>query len=536
MLKVVIIDDEALIRRGLQEIIDWGGLGFRIAGEAEDGELGLELIRSEQPDVVVTDIKMPFMDGLEMITACCREDIKTRYLILSGYDEFDYAREAMKNGVKHYLLKPVDQEELIRVLLQIKEEVQSEEQNKQYLQTLEQKLQENYAVLREKFIYELVAEKLSFQQVLEKDLEYYNIKFDNRYFEIILFEADGLSEDTISVESCERERQKTRLIISDTAAKVFIRHQLPFVSSGFEDAVVFVLNTTGPEEIGRGALEEISAMIRKVACISISIGVSSTAVGINKLPALYRQAQAALKYKLFEGDGSILYYSDMDNNYKAKYFFPYDKAKLLIFSVIDCDKEKASVILDSIMAEINSRTDLSPHHIYRMCTEILFNLRKALDEVGVNMEEIEKEDVLSAQIIASKRTLEELRSWMNRIVSNAIAYLQNRLTNTTNENIDRIILFIRSNYAEDITLEAISKKFFIEPTYFSKLFKKATGQTYLNYLTEIRVQRACELLKNPDTKVYEVAGKVGYEDQRYFSQIFRKYTQLTPSEYRNKGV
>lgn len=536
MLKVLIIDDETLIRRGLQEIIDWGDLGFQIAGEASDGELGLELIQSVKPEVVVTDIKMPYMDGLQMIDACCLEGVKTRYIILSGYDEFDYAKKAMKNGVMHYLLKPVSQKELIQVLLQIREEIESEEQNTVYLQTLEKKLQENYEILREKFIHDLVTAKLSMRQLVEKDLEYYQIKFDSRYFAIILFEADNRSEDTTYSENSEKDRQKLRMIICDTAAKVLKRHHLEFVFSGYEDEVIFAVNSVGAQELERGVLKEVSIMVRNVTEHSISAGVSSTAVGINKLPVLYRQAQAALKYKLFEGDGSILFYSDMDNSYKAKYFFPYDKAKLLIYSVIDCDKEKAIVILDSIVEEVDSRKDLSPHHIYRMFTEILFLLRKALDEAGVNIEQIEKEDVLSSQVITSKRTLEELRVWINGIINNTVNYLQKRLSNTTNENIDKIILFIRTHYAEDITLETISKRFYIEPTYFSKLFKKATGQTYLTYLTEIRIQRACELLRNPDTKVYEIAEKVGYEDQRYFSQIFRKYTKMTPTEYKNKGL
>ena len=108
MLKVLIIDDEAIIRRGLREIIDWREMGFEVVGEAGDGEIGLALIQSEQPDIVATDIRMPFMDGLQMIEHSCLEGLKTRFLILSGYDEFDYARKAMKNGVKHFFLKPVD--------------------------------------------------------------------------------------------------------------------------------------------------------------------------------------------------------------------------------------------------------------------------------------------------------------------------------------------------------------------------------------------------------------------------------------------
>jgi two-component system response regulator YesN len=258
LFKVLIVDDEAMIRKGLKEIIDWGEMGFELAGEAMDGETGLEMIQEIKPDVVLTDIRMPFKDGLEMIEDSNSKGIGSRFIVLSGFSEFNYAVRALKNRVEDYLLKPVDVAELKQILEKLKKEI--------------------------------------------------------------------------------------------------------------------------------------------------------------------------------------------DQN---------------------ADRKKQPRNFEMTMDEYAATCDASESH---------------------------------------------------------------------SNNIARILFFLKSNYHRNITLDLISKTFYIEPSYFCKLFKKCTGETYLSYLTNIRVSKACELLKNPEVRVYEVADRIGYENQRHFSQIFKKYTGMTPSEYKENSI
>lgn len=536
MLKVLIVDDEAMIRKGLNQILDWNALNMNIIGSAKDGEEGLLMIKELGPDIVLTDIKMPHKNGLDMIEECAKAKIEPYFVVLTGFDEFDYAKRALKNQVLDYLLKPIDESELKKVMIRIKQKIEKREERTAYIQVMERKLSENLPTLREKFIGDFILGNLAPHQINNDNFEFYDIHLRGTHFKIILIEADDIPvAESMTGVNKEKDRQLTKLSLIDITNDLLNKKGIHVLTSTYGEQILVVAYGYNKQFHGLiEALHEVHRTAKRVLGNTITFGISTTGTDINLLSVLYRESKAAMNYKLYEGRGSIINYSELDIHYKSVYAYPEEQVRILINAISDSKEDMVYQVLDEIFHHIRKFRSLPPNYVYRMCTEILFGVRKALDEIGVDMDKVVNEDILSYSVISRYQTLDDLSEWFKGIFNQIMDYCYRRKTNTSNDSMDHILLYLKSNYQENITLDLISKKFFIEPSYFCKIFKKVTNETYLSFLTRIRIEKAADLLKNPDVKVYEVSERVGYDNQRYFSQIFKKKYGITPSEYKEK--
>ncbi|WP_256756972.1 response regulator [Cohnella sp. WQ 127256] len=521
---VLIVDDDAMIVKGLELIVDWSGMGFEIVGTARDGEEGFQAVQQLRPDIVLTDIKMPYKSGLEMIEDCLSNGLQPAFVVLTGFNEFEYAKRALKSRVADYLLKPIDEAELISVLTNIRTQLADGERRKSDLSALERRLQESYPILREKFIGDMVKGSLTPIELSEENLKYYDIRLAGDVFQIVMLDQEFADTD-------EDQRMLSEMKLMEIIQEALGQCGIYALVARIEERMVVVLSGEGDEFLRlREGLESIQRAADKWLGLRLTIGVSTTA-GREELPTLYTEVVTAVRYKMYEGKGSVIYYSQLNRLDQSTYGYLEDQARLLISGVSEMDVEKVYAVIDDLFEKIQRTGMLSPDSVYRMCTEILFETRKALTEIGVNMDDIVDEDIFSKKVMSRYETLEELKHWLGVIFKNTIDFIDRRSSRVNGEPIDPIILFMNANYDKNIDLELISKTFYIDPSYFCKVFKKTTGVTYLSYLTQIRMAKACEFLKNPQNKVYEIAGKTGYEDQRYFSQVFRKHTGMTPSDY-----
>ncbi len=514
---VLIVDDDAMIVKGLEQFVDWQDMGFRIVGTARDGEEGIRAIRELQPEIVLTDIKMPYKDGLSMIEDCLREGLMPHFVVLTGFNEFEYARRALKSRVSDYLLKPVEENRLISVLSTIREQIKEGERQKADLSALEQRVQESYTLIREKLILDLVAGSLPPESLSADNLAYYKIHLSGNCFHVALVEG----EETLLVD--------TKLLAMMT--KAFERHGIRalIVRSGGSLTILLNGEPDSNRHIVEG-LEEIRTTAFEWLGLSLTAGVSNVGTWTG-LPDLYPQAKLALQHKMYRGSGSVIAYRSLALDGEHYPHDPEEQARRLLSAVSEHNEEKMIAELDDFFGQIRRHGGLPPQSVYRICSEVLYEVRKGLSETGIPADSLVGEPVASIESMAKHGTLDELRQGFGIIFKHIRTHFDRSPEHAGGEQIDNIILYMRTHYANPIDLDIISKTFYIDPSYFCKVFKKSTGETYLHYLTRIRMEKACQLLSNPASKVYEIAGKVGYEDQRYFSQVFRKHTGMTPSDY-----
>ncbi|MBW7453557.1 response regulator [Paenibacillus sepulcri] len=538
MYTVMIADDDAMILKGLKEIVNWNQLGFEIAGAVRDGEEGLQLAQQIRPDVVLTDIKMPHLSGLEMIEKCIASGVQSRFVVLTGFDEFEFARRALKNQVTDYLLKPIEETELIAVLTDIRLKLDEGEKRKDDLRELERRLHENHLFLREKFIGNMIKGTLMADQMSEENLRFYNISLVGKYYKVALMDlgggpgrAAGDVDRNGDGDGAHRDAGRQGIRLMEIAQEAMDKRGLHALVSTMEDRLLVMLNSHRDEFPGlqEGLKEMMQAAFRLLGC-QATVGVSTTS-GFNELPVLYRESARAVQNRMYAGKGSIIEYSGLDIPAESGYSYPDKQVRELITAISENSQGKVHAAIDLIFSGIRQLGTLPPDQVYRMCTEIMFEVRKALEAIGIHLNVMNDGDTGYPEQLFACETLEDLKKWFYQTfikIMNAVNGRQDRLSG---DNIEPIILYINTNYDKEIDLDLISRTFYIEPSYFCKVFKKRTGETYLGYLTRIRIAKACELLKNPDVKVYEIASRVGYEDQRYFSQLFRKHVGMAPSDY-----
>ena len=415
MLKVLIVDDEIMIRRGMKEIVDWRRLGCEVVATAADGEEGLEKIRQLSPELVLTDIKMPFKSGLEMIADCMELEQVPCFIVLTGFDEFEYVRQALRFHVTDYLLKPVDQAALTELITKVQNEINERKEHDAYLLQVEGKLEEGKQLLREKFVTDLMKGRLPAERLNEDLYAHYGVSPINDSYCIMIFEPGHLEgEDEWTAQMMRINMME---MIKEAMAEQFI-HTL--ISEQGDVLVALVYAEVQRLKQWRAAAEEIQRRYEQNYSTAIKVSVSPVASGLDQAPRLFREAKEVIGYQMYEGSGTIIDFGQHPNTHSG----------------------------------------------------------------------------------------------------NAVIY--------------QIAQFLEKNYNENITLDRIAKQYFIDPSYFCKMFKNTIGETYLTYLTRIRMNKACELLQNPDVRVYEAARRVGYDNQRYFSQIFRKFTGYSPSNYQDK--
>ncbi|MFB9276861.1 response regulator transcription factor [Cohnella cellulosilytica] len=516
MHSVLIVDDDAMIIKGLEQFVDWQDMGFRIVGTAQDGEEGIEAIRALKPEVVLTDIKMPYKDGLDMIEDCLRDGMTPHFVVLTGFNEFEYARRALKSRVSDYLLKPVEERELISVLGGIRAHIEGLERNKADWNALQTVATESFSLVRGKLIRDLVAGAVSPSSIGADKLAYYDLDLTEACYQVALLQGDAPFSDVDRLEEVVAEVCRRRGIRSYMAC---------------EDGTGTLL-LGGGQDIGRRvgeSLDEIIGKIKERTGAAPTIGVSETG-GLSGLPELCRQAEFALRHKLFRGVGSVIAFSTLPQENASRLPDPEEQARRLLAAVSENDEAAMQTELDVFFEEIR-RAGMAPQDVYRVCTELLYEVRKALGEIGIARRKLEEEEVFSSDGMRRHDTMDGLRGWLGDSFQRVRAHFDRSFEHTGGEQIDNILLYMNTHYAEPIDLDVISRTFFIDPSYFCKVFKKRTGETYLHYLTRVRIDKACRLLGNPSNKVYEIASRVGYEDQRYFSQVFRKHTGMTPSEY-----
>jgi len=539
MYKVLIVDDEPIIRKGLRNIINWKNFECEVVAEAADGLDGLELIRKHRPDIIITDIKMPETDGLSMIKQIKEDVPDSKIIILTGHRNFDYAHEAVKLGVTDFLLKPSRIEELTSAISRAVKELNFQKQRSEELNKLSQLFNQNISVLREKLLYDIIYEINTNREDIKEKLELF--RMEQGRFRMLLVQNDAEESDGSEISQYDRHLYQFGII--NTFIEIF--------SDKFEVLPV-TLNTVGiafivmPRKDMTDDLDEtinrkctyLQEIINNCFGFTVTIAISSDGNDFTELPQKFRECREALEHKFYLGNNSIIYHSDVNT------FFRYDDhsmleklQKALIEGIKSGNEAAVEERLRDIFSYIRgvdpSKKEFIKNFYWNTITSIN-NIRLSL-KAGDDDRKVEYTELSGLYGLIEKcSNADELNMLLEESARSVVTKVNNYNNKSIKLILRKAVEYLHEHYHEPITLNEVAEHTLVSTYYISRMFKKEMGKNFVDYLNELRIEKAKELLKDVRYKTYEVAEKVGIPDAHYFSRLFKKYVGITPTEYREQ--
>ena len=528
--RIILVDDEEEVRKSIIRKIDWQAVGFTVVGDAENGEDALEKIEALEPDVVLTDIRMPYMDGLTLA-----EKIRQRYpsmkiVIFSGYDDFDYAKRAIKLNVTEYILKPVNVEELTAILRRIQESLDEEIEQKRDVSLLRENYRRSLPILREQFLKDLVSHQMDGKTVNDR-LEQYDIPLAGakKWISIaVKAEISEVSGELIPISVMQ---------ILEENLKPYCRFSL-FSFSGAADAEIagiVAIDENNSQTSMIDILSDICKEIRKILMIPVTIGIGHSRTELGLICESFRSALDALGYCAIVGSGSTIYINDVEPVNTGKLQFTAEDESALIQAVKFGPEEKIRSVVSGIIGRMSdAKVHARQYQTYMFSTaNCLVQLIQQYDlEMGVLFGDTGM-GTDPFMMIRQVMNREKFSKWLLEAALRINGAMDQERDNTTRQSMERAERYIMENYQDpDLSVEQVCRTLHMSPAYFSTMFKKATGQTYIGYLTDVRLNKAVELLNKTDDKTYVIAAKVGYQEQNYFSYVFKKKFGVSPTKFR----
>lgn len=532
---IILVDDEEEVRKSIIKQIDWESAGFQVVGDAENGEDALEKIEVLEPDVVLTDIRMPYMDGLTLAEKIRQRYPSTKVVIFSGYDDFEYAQKAIKLNVTEYILKPVNVEELTSILKRIKSNLDEEIEEKRNVSRLRENYRKSLPIIREQFFNDMVHRRLA-DDLIESKLREYDIPITGARKWIIaaidVEKSDDRSKKTLSLHEEEELIPISVMQIVREKLKSYCRFSLFQSTAEARMVVIAALDddntTTGLIDV----LGDICKETKRILEVPVTIGIGHSVTGLSKIAGSYQSAVEALGYKAVVGSGITIYINDMEPVGSGKLEFDNSDESDFISAVKFGPDEKIEAVMVRISGKLESaRVHYRQQQVYVF--GVLNTVIQMIQQYDLNLEEILGGELEYLSVIDKLQKREEFGEWLLKTARKMNQAINQERDMTTRQVIQQAKQYIMDNYQNpDLSVEMICRHLHMSPAYFSTMFKKETGQAYIAYLTEIRLNKAVELLNKTDDKTYVIASKVGYQEQNYFSYVFKKKFGVSPTKFR----
>lgn len=525
-LKVLIADDEAKVGQLVKRLIMWDELGLTCLGIETDGQSAYDRIVQDSPDIVITDIRMPVLTGLEMIEKANAQGIHCHFIVVSGYKYFDYAQKALKYGVEDYLLKPIDEDELNRQLRRIVESESARRVQTQYVDTMEKRLNDSKYFRHKEFLKQITMQS-------DTDIEQVNTEFGLKLM------------DTLFRAVCFKVDRDLAFPENDQQMGLVLKHLVHIVENRFTDLTVdlivaaqknnsvqVVLNymQIHSKEIDRNitdTLEEMKDYIANFIHYSVTAGVSEEVEEFHNIHVAIEMSRESVDERLFKGAGRRIDYHHANRNFVMS-DIDFEK------NLTELKKVVETVQYDAVKYQIHrcfhraSEQDLFASEFYAIGKMILQEVSSLL--IFEDGETIDWEAGKTA--LENCTSVSQLRDYLTEYVVNALRQYQEARVNQERRPVLEAIAYMKEHYADRITLEDVAQISGFNTNYFSELFKKETGENFSNYLLGIRMEEAKRLLRDTNEAVYSIGEQVGYKDAKYFSQQFIKVVGIKPAEYR----
>lgn len=531
--RIMVVDDEEEIRMGIIKKIDWEYNGFVVVGDAENGQDALEKAEKLQPDVIMTDIKMPFMDGLELGKRLSESMPSTKIIVFSGCDDFEYAHAAIKINVIEYVLKPINSIELIEVLKRLKKQLDCEYDEKRNLQTLYKHYVESLPVIREQFLVGAIEGRISENQWNEQAKKL-DIEFKENYLCVAVIHADGtVTSDKENIISIQNESSLVSISIKKILDENMDKY-CKFISFPYCDAVVIIGNFDEKEDILSfiKGINETCKIYERIMGLSISAGIGYVYDNPLEIRFSYRSAQSALDYRFILGTGKAIYIDDVEPDNSIQLQFDEKEERSMLNAIKISSEEEITEIIDKLFRKVeDSLLPFNKYRIYLM--EIMTSLLKLVQAYNLDIDDIFGENFNCYSYLEIFNSIHEVKNWFINKAIRVNNFIKKERINSSMLLVEKAKQYVKENYNDyDISVEKLCSQLHVSPTYFSTIFKRETEMNFVNFLTIVRLEQAVRLLKTTDDKTYIIADKVGYQEANYFSYVFKRKFGVSPSKYR----
>lgn len=537
MIGVLIVDDEYLIRDIIKDSVNYEALGFEITGEAEDGMQALKKVEELAPQLIILDINIPFINGIELSKIVKEKYPDIKIVILTGYSEFEYAKECIKIGVSDYVLKPIDPDNFRRILLDIKNDITKETNQKQYLNKLEKEVRSSSDVIKEHFLNKLILERtlteaFITEQMLKFDLNLHEkeIVVATIYIDNIQYKWDG-----------DEDRKLYRYAVLNLSGEIFSELKSSTVFCGPDNHIICIASTIC-DKAGNHDKDIISVCRRVANSVSefwgftVTIGIGGVCDGYGNIHISYRESILAIQEKFFKGYGRIIKYREISFANRLQQPFKVKSNEREVLILLRTGNREAYLELINGLKKEMIKVRPSIETIRMVYSNLAMVVQKYAWENNLKTEEVISEQEKYIDCINGIETIEDLNNWVIGLFDKVIKDVNDKNKTRTVHIVEKARKYIEENYLKpDISLEEISERIFINPSYLSKVFKREMKYSVIEYLTDLRMKKAKEIMdESPDLRIGFVANKVGYSDPFYFSKLFRKYYGVAPSKYIEK--
>ena len=521
---IILADDEQQILYGMKKGIEWERLGFKVAGVAQNGKEALELMEEVHPDLVISDIKMPFMDGLELAKHIHEDYMNTKVILFSGWDDFEYARLAISYGVSEYIMKPIDYEEMQKLLIKMHEELDKEYNEKMNRVRLENAYMESLPLLRQQFFNRLVTEPME-EEELKSQIENLKLEFKDEVYSVVAVKTGGGKEKDVLSELAVKQTLKEAL--------EKIAHVYEF---GMSDNEVFILGSNKRHDIGRiiRTISEAEVLIERIFHSRISCGISVRGRSLKDMPVLYGQALEALDYNLVTVEESYTYYNDIMPVQDEREDWNI-KVENIGKNITHCTEEELKFQVENLIAWLHKR-QYSLNEYQVLILEISFSFSRFYKKYQIRSDMEFAGTKKMAVKILSLSTGEELDHWLINYCELIRSLIQKKQIDNNVILAEHARKIVEEKFQDpDLSVETVCGDLHVSTSYFSKIFKQETGGTFVNYLTGRRMEEAKKLLLQTDYKSQVIGNMVGYPEPNYFSYVFKKNCGMSPVKYRKQG-
>lgn len=523
MFRVLIVDDEPGALKSLKYMLDWDEYGYSIMGEAANGKQALEMLKNGSFQLIITDIRMPGMSGLELIHAIREISAELPIIVMSGYEEFEYVRECLRHGVKDYLLKPVDQENLARLLVTIREELMQEFlTNKQ--------LYHGIPALRDRTL-KRWAHGFLLDDEIRSELQYLNIHIDDHSWVCPLL-VEMNFQDLTDSSWTESEIGIRRFAVLNVMEELLLHRGYVFEESSSRLGVILVGESCEyREEVVLQLAEQIRDHVAQYAKVSVTVAVGERVEDLREMASSFRTTLRRMEMN-FMFQGHIISAAQ----FKA-YDMPLNSQVIQdIDSILDAVTSKDDERLSSLLEGQKQRfltCAASKQTVQSFVLELFAHLFRLIKEMEEPYQHIFESETNELKHILELTTLDETMDFTEQKCLEVIQHLKRLKMSSSEKTVDQVKKIVKQNYAQNIHLKMIAEDIHMNPTYLGQVFKSNVGMSFNDYLMRTRLEKAKSLVLHTDKKIYEIALEVGFRQLDAFYKRFKEYTGKSASELRS---
>lgn len=532
MISILVADDDKIIRKGLVKIIENNMQEFKVVGEAANGLAALEKIKALKPDVLITDIKMPIMDGIELISNIKNLSLKTRSIVLSGFDEYKFIRETFKNGAVDYILKPIDNKVLFELLIKIKGDMDKEKCEKEKKEEYQNRIKESTMFLKEEFLSEILRENYIDDEYFNEKVSELNILTKGSFYFALIDIDDFFKNNDI---------ESNQIIYLNNAKSIVYKllkglKKFEIMVCKLEDRIAILFSSDNDNiyfnySILNNTLNDVRDKAGEKIDNTLSIGISRRFDSLRGIKEGYDQAILALKNRFYSGKNHTYVYND------DKIFIDtidYKTVESLIASIINeielCNSAKVKSSVEKFFNYIIEKK-LEPDRFRKLLLNVILRINSNISDLQYISDNTASKDNDISYYIKEINTCYELREYFLSKLQRATDKIEKFREQRGKKIIEKAKKYINDNYKKEITLKDVASYVYLNSNYFSELFKNEVGENFIEYLIETRINASKELLKQSNLKIYEVAEEVGYKEPVSFSRAFKKVVGVSPKEY-----